>query len=189
LGIAFGVSLVAACAAGTVLGVIAVKLDWGFSALVVAVGVPAGLLMRWLRAGRARGSWAAVVAATLAGMALHGWIVSGARPQWSAERELDETQLNFTVQKYLTGQICNERKVFAFGYDEVPQDVKDEAADRMASMTVEEKMSLVDETFGRRINDGQSSRTGLWAYILPSVAVLGAAALAAGTLCLPFRRA
>ncbi len=188
LAIAFGLSSAAALLAGVILGVIAGPTGLGFGPLVLLVGLSAGLSARLMPFANPVASWSVVVAATVFGLATHGLVVSATTSHWSAGEEVSREELDFTVQKYLTGQLCRQRRVVAFGYDEVPQDIKDEAARRLAGMSTDEKNTLINETFGRRINENDSMGAGFWSQVSSGIAGLGAVVLAIGAMTLQWRR-
>ena len=191
---AFGLSSAAAGLTGVVCGLIAGPMGWGFGILALFVGLAAGLTARLVRFENVEifknnvASCCVAIAATLLGLTMYGLVIFATTPHWSAQQEVGPEELDFTVRKYLTGQLCRERRIVAFGYDEVPQEIKDEAAEQMAKMSTDKKNILVDKKFGGRINEGDSVGTGSWLYASSGVAVVGAMVLAVGALTLHWRR-
>lgn len=146
------VALVGAVAPSVGLGVLAGKMDWGFSLLVLLIGLCAGVSARLVGTASARFAWSGVVIATVISLAVHGLVILSVKQPWSAKRDVEPAQLDLAIKKYLTAQICRKRGIVVFGYDEVPAEIKARAAKRLANMSTEQKAAMVDEVFGKRIN-------------------------------------
>ena len=146
------VALVGGAVLSVGLGVLAGKMDWGFSLLVLLIGLSAGVSARLIGTGSIRFAWSAVIIATVISLVVHGLVILSVKQPWSAERDVEPTQLDLAIKKYLTAQICRKRGIVVFGYDEVPAEIKAWAAEQLANMSTEQKVAMIDEIFGKRIN-------------------------------------
>ena len=146
------VALVGGAVPSVGLGVLAGKMDWGFSLLVLLIGLSAGVSARLIGTASVRFAWSGVLIATVISLVVHGLVILSVKQPWSAKRDVEPAQLDLAIKKYLTAQICRKRGVVVFGYDEVPAEIKARAAKQLANMSTEQKVAMIDEIFGKRIN-------------------------------------
>ena len=151
------VALVGGVVPSVGLGVLAGKMDWGFSLLVLLIGLSAGISARLIGTASVRFAWSWVVIATVISLVVHGLVILSVKQSWSAKRDVEPAQLDLAIKKYLTAQICRKRGIVVFGYDEVPAEIKARAAKQLANMSTEQKVAMIDEVFGKRINRRDST--------------------------------
>jgi hypothetical protein len=85
-------------------------------------------------------------------------------------------------------RLCYERKVMGvFDFSDVPQAIRAEARDRVAQMPVEDKLTMCDQTFGKRINAGAASSLSAGSMAMGLLWVLLALAVAAAPALLQHR--
>jgi len=150
-------ALAAGIVSSTIFGVLAGKMGWGFSLLVLLIGLSAGISARLVGTASARFAWSGVLIATVISLVVHGLVILSVKQPWSAKRDVEPAQLDLAIKKYLTAQICRKRGIVVFGYDEVPAEIKARAAKQLANMSTEQKVAMIDEIFGKRINRGGST--------------------------------
>ena len=173
LGCVVGVS-------GMLLGWVAHSAGWGICALALPVGWSAGLAALAFDAQRLR-IVGGVVAAVL-GLALFIW--ASRPPAWCAETAVAEGELDELCVRVASMRIARERNLMhVFDFNDVPEPIRAEAREHVADLSRNEKFTLCDRTFGKRINDG--ARTPIEAGLLLSgglwiaLAMLGSIAPAA----------
>ena len=146
------VALVGGVVSSVGLGVLAGKMGWGFSLLVLLIGLSAGISARLIGTAGVRFAWSGVLIATVISLVVHGLVILSVKQPWSAERDVKPAQLDLAIKKHLTAQMCRKRGIVVFGYDEVPAKIKARAAKQLANMSTEQKVAMIDEIFGKRIN-------------------------------------
>ena len=150
---AAGVSLLAAIVAGALLGLAAGAWRLGFGWPALPVGLAAGVPLRLFGAHHHRVTLLAALLCMGAGLAVHVGACRLAGPEWTAKQQVGDGKLDELSREVLALQMCCERKIMGvWDYKGAPQEIKDQAADRVAAMSENEKLALCDETFARRIN-------------------------------------
>ncbi len=151
--IAAGVTLLAAIVVGALSGLAAGAWRVGFGWLALPVGLAAGLPLRLFGVHHHRVTLLAALLCMGAGLAVHVGACRLDGPEWTAKEQVSGGQLDEQAGRILALQMCCKRKIMGvWDYEGVPQEIKDQASDRVAAMSEKAKFALCDETFARRIN-------------------------------------
>ena len=171
------ICLFAAVLVGVVLGVAARSWKLGFSFLALPVGLAAGCTMLFRNVHRLPEACATAVLCAVGGLAVFAW--TGYAPTWSVEQNFPENEINALAAKTLALRICHERKVpGVWGYEDVPEAIKDEAQQKIKSMSGGKKRALLNKTYARRINHDIQKPGGPGSYLPVAAWGLGAVVLA-----------
>lgn len=172
--------------AGLGLGWLSKSIDWGFSVLALPAGLAVGLVplaFRWPSLPE-RLAVGGVVAGL--GLAVFGW--ASYLPAWRTETAVASEEVDDLCVRVTAMRLCHERKIMGvFDFSDVPPAIRDEAKQRVAQMPVQDKLTLCDQTFGKRINAGASNPTSGGSVALGSLWVLLTLAAAAAPALLQHR--
>ncbi len=147
------VSLAAAMVVGTLLGLAAGAWGVGLGWMALPVGLAAGVPLRLFGVHHHRVTFLVALLCMGTGMAVHTGAYRLAKPGWTAKQKVHSRELDGQAKRILALQMCCERKIMGvWDYDGVPQEIKDQADERVAEMSEDEKLALCDETFAQRIN-------------------------------------
>lgn len=150
---ASGVSLLAAIVVGTLLGLAAGAWEVGLGWMALPVGLAAGVPLRLFGVHHHRVTFLVALLCMGTGITVHAGAYRLAKPGWTAKQKVRSGELDGQTRRILALQMCCERKIMGvWDYDGVPQEIKDEADDRVEEMSEDEKLALCDETFAQRIN-------------------------------------
>lgn len=175
-----------AALAGLGLGWLSKSVGWGFSALALPAGLAAGLVPLAFRWPSLPERLAVSVVLAGLGLAVFGW--ASYLPAWRAETAVASEEVDDLCVRVTAMRLCHERKVMGvFDFSDVPQAILEEANQRVAQMTVQEKLAMCDQTFGKRINAGASNPTSGGSVALGSLWVLLTLAAAAAPALLQHR--